>query len=79
MLEADICYKEENDPAFQALTRTLGHRTSALRSRGKLVDHDRFLSQYWPHFPQLLTKKLGESPFSKFSTSHSVPRPVVGL
>ena len=69
MLEADICYKEGNDIApSQALTRTLpmmsGHRTSALRSRGKLVDHDRFLSQYWPHFPQSLTKKLGKSPFS---------------
>jgi hypothetical protein len=68
MLEADIRYKEENDFASQALTQTLpmmfGHRTSALRSRGKLVDHDRFLSQYWPHFPQSLTKKLGKSPFS---------------
>ena len=69
MLEADICYKEGNDVELcQALTRTLlmtsGHRTSALRSRGKLVDRDRFLSQYWPHFPQPLTKKLGKSPFS---------------
>ena len=69
MLEADICYKEENDIASQASRRTLlmmsGHsRTSALQSRGKLVDRDRFLSQYWPHFPQSLTKKLGKSPFS---------------
>ena len=70
MLEADICYKEENGIASQALTRSLpmmsGHRTSALRSRasGKLVDHYRFLSHYWPHFPQSLTKKLGKSPFS---------------
>ena len=79
MLEADICYKEENDFTIQGLTRTLGHRTSALRSRGKLVDNVRFLSHYWPHFSQLLTKKLGKSPFSKISASHSVPRPVVGL
>ena len=67
MLENDIYCKEENDIASQALTRTLptmsGHRTSALRSRGNIVDHDRFLSQYWPHFPQSLTKKLGKSPF----------------
>jgi hypothetical protein len=62
MLEADI--EEGNDIALsQALTRTLpmisGRRSSALRSRGKLVNHFRFLSQYWPHFPQPLTKKLG--------------------
>lgn len=67
MLEADICYKEGDDIALsQALTRTprmmSDHRSSALRSGGKFVDHDRFLSQYWPHFPQSLTKKLGESP-----------------
>ena len=64
-----LCYKEGNDIALsQALTRTLpmmsGRRTSGLRSRGKLVNHDRFLSQYWPHFPQSFTKKLGKSPFS---------------
>ena len=64
MLEADICYKERNDialsqPSTRTLPMTSGHRTSALRSRGKLVDHDRFVSQYWPHFPQSLTKKLG--------------------
>ena len=64
MLEADICYKEGNDiPLSQALTRSLPmmtcHKASALRPRGKLVDHDRFLSQYWPNFPQPLTKKLG--------------------
>lgn len=68
MLEADIYYKDENDIASQALAGTLpmmsGHKTSALRSRGKLVDHNRFLSHYWPHFSQSLTKKLGKSPFS---------------
>ena len=67
MLQADICYKEEIEIASsQASTRTLpmmsSHRASALRSPGKLVNHDRFLSQYWSHFPQSLTKKL-----SKFS------------
>ena len=67
MLEADICSKEENDIASQALTQTLPMMSgpSALQSRGKLVDEFRFLSQYWPHFPQSLTKKLGKSPFSR--------------
>ena len=62
MLEADICYKEGNDSGLsQALTLPM---TSTLRSHGKLVDHNRFLSQYWPHFPQSLTKKLGKTLFS---------------
>ena len=77
MLEADICYNELEGNDI-ALTRTLpmmsGHRTSALRSRGKLVDHDRFLSHYWPHFPQSLTKKLGKSPFSMNSNFSLCPK-----
>lgn len=68
MLEADICYKEQNhDPSSQASTRTpvmiSGHRASPSRTRGKLVTHDRFLSEYWPHFSQILTKKLSKSSF----------------
>lgn len=68
MLEGDICYQEENDTSLpKASTRTLaaisGHRPSVLRSRGKLVNHDRFLSHYWPHFSQSLTKKLSKLSF----------------
>jgi hypothetical protein len=68
MLEADICYKEEIDSTSQALARTLpmmsDHRTSTVRSHGKFVDHYRFSSHYWSHFPQSLTKRLGKTPFS---------------
>ena len=64
MLEADIA--EKNDIASsQALTQTLpmlsGQRASSLC--GKLVNRDRFLSHYWPHFSQSLTKKLGKFSF----------------
>ncbi|KAF8816728.1 hypothetical protein BYT27DRAFT_7237858 [Phlegmacium glaucopus] len=62
MLEADIRYKEENEVASsQTLTQTLPMMSgpaSALRTRGKLVNFDRFWSEYWPHFSQSLTKKL---------------------
>ena len=64
MLEADIA--EKNDiVSSQTLTRTLpmlsGQKASPLC--GKLVNRNRFLSHYWPHFSQLLTKKLGKFSF----------------
>lgn len=56
MIEADIKHflcSETGDSDLK-----LSERSSEWKGKGRLITFDRFLAEYWPHFPQPLSKRL---------------------
>jgi hypothetical protein len=55
MIEADI----QDTESFHHRSPTIKGKGRFLTTMRQLVDFERFLAQYWLHFPQRLTKKFG--------------------
>lgn len=60
LLETDIDAPGEV-PLGQIGTHISGSLSNRGQQREKVVSFDLFKDHYWPHFPQSLTKGLGES------------------
>jgi len=58
-------------PTFEADIDEAGSsgRKQLRPNTGRLIDYERFLYQYWDHFPQNLTRALGT--FFAFGPSYS--------
>lgn len=65
MLEADI--GDDNSDRYDSVkkrTHQADSITGSSKEQKKPVTYEIFLREYWPHFPQSLTKRLGKRAFA---------------